>query len=807
MFPNDVRPLFFAVVNETDLSWKQASRALELIINCWTSTGDRTRILDYPEFNTPAIRSVVSLLGELESSYQIIEKTTIRTDQDIAVVDEAQLSELDRKFLPSPDEYETYSSLGTNHVSFPKLQIFPSATAIVSTIVNQITPETADQFGIVLVDGSIYSSLIESALEAREIPFRGGAGFADDENVRGFLRLLETVFSGSNQRVSEIRPVLTTVGVDLPQHLEEQRVDSLSGEQLGHYVAFRQAVEQGTFREVVSSYESIAGIRLDELRREFEALGLLDQPVTEESVRRFLYYLDAFSVPTESSESEGVLLAGATSTAYVDRPVVFYVGLGPEWAQSPPDYPWVDQEAYLERDLERFQRLLQNGEQRYYLVQETQAGSDITPCVYLRRILDEPFETFDDLPHERFSSVSVDEPTSPFSKPDERGPSPRQIDTISQSKLKSLVNSPRDVYFDRLVASPSSLPMVRGRVLHEAAEIYVAEPSVLEEQRERVLDAMCARLDPYLADSKRDVQRTDLEIGLDAVTAYLDENPPVEREYETYGYLDRENKLATALGVDCDSPIIERWFEAAELGIHGYIDLIQDETTLVDYKTGSKTDASDVLDAASIDPVDEYPNFQALVYLTKHREERPGERLEIRFVHLLHETDKAIAGAAVDPMDLVSTITYVPATFSEFVASRDTFENVTDYADSNNRCRALNQLGYEAYRGFFERHALPREGEDPERREEVREAFVAYVQERVGEYKYVRRGCEMVIDDLDDVPPGYVLESDFDAFETFVDKQIETLNEYRTGRFPVAYREDGPTWDRVAHRDLILTDR
>jgi Leu/Phe-tRNA-protein transferase len=46
-----------------------------------------------------------------------------------------------------------------------------------------------------------------------------------------------------------------------------------------------------------------------------------------------------------------------------------------------------------------------------------------------------------------------------------------------------------------------------------------------------------------------------------------------------------------------------------------------------------------------------------------------------------------------------------------------------------------------------------------------------------------------------------------DAFEAFVDEQLANLNEYRQTRFPVAYREDGPTWDRVDHRDLILTDR
>jgi len=807
MFPDDIRSLFFEIIAETDLSWKQAVRALELCIDCWTATGDRDGILAYPEFDTPAIRSVVSMLGKLQSSYLATERMSLSADQDIAVIDEDHLSELDRSILPPQTEYETHSSLSSSHVSFPELRIFSSATSIVSTIVDQIDPETADQFGIVLVEDNLYSALIESALEAREIPYRGGPGFEDDEDVRAFLRLLETTFAGVDQRVSDIRPVLTTAGIEIPRDVEEQRVDSLASSQLSSYVEFREAVENGTFRDVVTVYESIADTKLTDLRREFDELGVIDDSVTEERVTRFQYYLDAFSVPTETDASDGVLLAGATSTAYVDRPVVFYIGLGPDWAQTPPEYPWIDQADYLERDLTRFERLLQNGEQRYYFVQETQAGSDVTPCVYLRRLLDESFETFDDLPHTRHSGVSTAPQTAPFAEPDASTTPHEDVETVSQSRLKSLVNSPRDAYFDRLVDSPEVLPMARGTVLHEAAEIYVADLSVLEDQRERVLDAMCTQLDPYLGDSKRAVQRTHLELGLDAITAYLDANPASGGEYETYDFLDRENELANTLGVDCDSPLTERWFESPSIGMHGYIDLIQDTTTLVDYKSGSKDSAADILDSAAIDPVDEYPNFQALVYLAKHREERPDEQLNMHFVHLLHDTDEAIRGNPPEPADLVTTVTYVPATFGEFVTSRATFETVTDFADSNDRCKTLHKLGYEAYREFFETHELPRAGEDPDQRHRVTEAFIEYAQDHVGPHKYVREGCRLVIDDLDDVPSGYVLKSDLDAFEAFVDEQLTALNEYRQDRFPVAYREDGPNWDRVDHRDLILTDR
>ena len=143
----------------------------------------------------------------------------------------------------------------------------------------------------------------------------------------------------------------------------------------------------------------------------------------------------------------------------------------------------------------------------------------------------------------------------------------------------------------------------------------------------------------------------------------------------------------------------------------------------------------------------------------------------------------------------------------EFVASEDTFRQLTDYADSNPRCKVLNPLGYERYGEFFESHALPQVDNDPKQRESVIESFTQLAKSEVGDYKYVTKGCEKIFGDLETTPTGYVLKSDLDAFEAFVDDQVSNLNEYRQDRFPVAYRDDGPTWDRVDHRDLILTDR
>ncbi|WP_123619204.1 PD-(D/E)XK nuclease family protein [Halorubrum sp. CSM-61] len=810
LVPENGRELFVQFLEETELPWKSAARALELCTACWSETGDLERILAYPEFDTEAIREAVAFLSETESSYAAVEASSLPDHLDVAVVDEGQLNALDRSYLP--DEYDAVSSLVDEGEGepLPTLHVYPSATAIVDAVLEAIDAENAADVGVVVPTGSRYASLIEAGLAARGIPKRSGTEFADDPAVRAFCRLVESAFAGTAQRVEELRPALSAVGVHPPRSVDERRVDAVSGEDLGGYDEFRRAVAEGTFRDALRAFESVSGSSPTGMRDQLATLGLLDDPLTEARFADVRYYLEAFDVPgTGDGAGDGVLLTGATETAYVDRPVVFYLGVGPDWARSPPAYPWIDSAEFLRRDVRRFERLLGNGRQRYVLVQETRAGEDVQPCVYLRRLLDREFDSFTDLDHVRHRGEPGTEPDRPFTGPTSAIADAETVETVSQSHLNALANSPRDAYFDRLVETPASLPMERGRVLHEAAEIHVADPTVIPERREAVLDAMCELLDPYLDGARRPVQRTELDVGLDAVVETLDRDPPEEAAYETYDVRERENELAEALGVEANSPLAERWFESPAVGVHGYVDLLAGPTAVVDYKTGAAKDAGDHLAAASVDPVADRPDFQALVYLAKHREERPGERLSIRFVYLLDDDHvaAAIAGDPPVPEERVTTITYVPASFGEFVAGREAFESVTDYADSNPRVKALSKLGYDAYRRFFEAHELPREGVDPERRERVTREFVAYAQERVGEYAYVEEGCTSVIDDLADAPEGYVLRSDLDAVEAFVEDRIAELNAYRTSRFPVAFRNDGPTWDRVDHRDLILTDR
>ena len=811
LVPQDQRPLFFKLVAKSDQPWKTATRSLELCLDCWDRTGTLDSILAYTEFVTPAIRETIELLETTSSSHRSLARSRLDSETDVCVVDEVSFTALDASLLPEDGDYETISPFVDGEATFPEVHLYQSATAIVDAVVAQIRPETAERVGIVLDQGTAYSPLLEAALEAEGIPYQGGPGFIDDDDVRVFLRLLQTCFAGSSLTVSEVRPQLRGIGLEVPRTYDKQRVDVSAVESelpaFEHLTEMQTAARDGTFEQALSAFEDLRGYALRELRDELAELGLLTTAVTEGRVNEVVYYFKSFEVPVER-DTDGVLLTDAASTAYVDRAVVFYLGLGEGWAKQPPDYPWVDDQTFTEQDLRRFKILMQNGTQRYVLAQPSRAGDEVTPCPYLREILDtEEFESLADLPnatsHEHTDTTrrtaSFPEPADP--------PEPEPVETISQSSLNTLTLSPRDYYFGRLVESPTNYYMKRGTVLHDAAEIFVNAPEWFNEngRRERLLAEMCDRIEPVVSDVRRSTIRSQFAVGLEVIEAYLTANQPTTAKYDTYGEPDFDNDLADTLGITLGSRLCERWFETPELGGHGIVDLLQDPQTIVDYKTGSVKSPSDIQNKAAIDDLDNAPDFQVRLYLAQHRRERPDERIEMRFVHLLGMDTEMAKGADPDLDELVSTITYVPTTFPEFAASRAMFDQVTDYADSNNRVKVLSSLGYDRYREFFEAHPLPREGVDPDRRSEIREQFQELAIDEVGDYKYVQSGVDSIFGDLTE-PEGYYLADDIDAFEEFLAERLAELNEYRQSRFPVSFDDEEPYWDRVDHRDCILTE-
>ncbi|SDK59064.1 PD-(D/E)XK nuclease family protein [Natronorubrum texcoconense] len=801
------RTAFLEVIDETDLSWKEIAYTVGNVLQCWEYRGRADAIFEYGAFDTPATRTVVDIVSSLQTSSRLLADYEIDVDsgESVAVVGESQLTNLERSILP--DEYDSIDRFTADAFDLPAFRIFESPAAIVDAILDTVTQDNADEIAIVLDSSSEYSPLIESALETAAIPYYGGPGFMDDRDHRAFVQLLRCTTAGSDTRVHSVKPLLSCLGATVPIEHDGKRLTDVDDSEIGWLREFIGRADALTFEATLNAYEDRAGRTLETFREELARLGVLEEPITTDAIDRLAFYLETYEVPIDR-DNEGVLLADAKSASFVDRPVVCYLGLDEDWTHDSPNRPWVDRNEEYERNVDGFQSLLQSGVEQQYLVQDAAGGTAVTPCLYFDELLETEFERFSDLESIHHSRSDRSTGDGFDREPLDAPVDPERVETVSQSSLNTYANSPRDYCFGRLVDTPDKHYFVDGNLFHDFAEFVVNHPEFVDDGR--LEDAAAVMVEETRAFHRRidlETQRTRYRIGLETICDYLEEHAPTETTFLTPSSGWGENFFAEYFDRDVDSPVTERWFEDDDLRLKGKIDLVQSPTRLVDFKSGNRTSATQVTKHGSIDEPSDEPNFQALCYLSYWRRQQPDESLEFTFFHFLETLDDVVAGDATLE-DCLTTLTYRPIAFDEFVQTRTVFDELRE--DAANDCnKTFSKADYETYLAVLDAYDVPRTRDADEMADSpFGEALVERLVDDVGDYKYVRNGCVQAFRHLCGYrKEGYFVE-DLDAFERFVDEQLEELNRYRRGedRFPIDGRAGEPNYRYVDTRDMLLTD-
>ena len=163
----------------TDHDWKAVAYAIGNVLQCWEHQGSLDAILEYDAYVDETTREVVDIMRTLRTTSKQLTEYTIEDGQSVAVIGYDQLTNLERSILP--DEFNRIDLFTDEAFDYPEFHVFQSATDIVTALLDTITAHNAEHVAVVLDSGSQYSSFVESALEAAEIPFCGGLEFIEME--------------------------------------------------------------------------------------------------------------------------------------------------------------------------------------------------------------------------------------------------------------------------------------------------------------------------------------------------------------------------------------------------------------------------------------------------------------------------------------------------------------------------------------------------------------------------------------------------------------------------------------------------
>ncbi|MFO8109400.1 MAG: PD-(D/E)XK nuclease family protein [Thermoplasmata archaeon] len=780
----DKHDIFLHIIHETELDWKEAAYLLENVLNCWRETGSPDKILQYDRFGDETTRKLITLLKNTLNPYTAVEGYTVE-DKRVAVVAPHQFTPLDRKVLP--ERYDSIIPFTEDTVELPSFNLFNSTTEIVHTVLEALKKLDPWDAAVVMKKKSDYMYLITAELDSKNIPYMVPRDITEGRDLRVFLNLIRYSFFKSGIKVKDVRPFLS----DDPEPEKEEyflRVfpcDSLNGLR-----SLMDNIPEMTFQELLDN--KLFKNKLLDLRSELKELKLLNKTITMERLNSLTYYLETFDISSKKAE-RGVLIASPESSTFIDRPVIFYLGMDSSWTPGPPVTPWIDEKVFDKKKAEDFKLLLQNGERQYFMVQDRKMNKTVIPSFYFNEFTTDQIESFRDLKH-KLRKKEITSHGRPFSK-EETEAEPEFITTMSQSTLNTFAYCPKDHFFSKLVDTPDKRYFKRGKLFHDFAEFYVDHPE-FEEYLEEILEYAMREMSPFLEEHEVPGIKTRFKIGFQNLISYLKDIKPRITGPEGYQKKYFDNIFSDIFERPITTKYTEAFFSNHDIGAKGVVDFIIDRGHIVDHKSGKKRSLKKIMTLSDIENMDQKPNFQAKMYIAHHRHYYPDTPVKFTFYHLL-ENERSVVSGDNDISENMLDIIYYPKNFHQMIHKEEVFRWLKS---SKDRKKILKKLGYDAYRSFFRGLPFPALNKKELLNHPVTLEFTALCKEHIGDYKYVEKGCKSIVKELVNFRESHYFKEDIDLFQEFLRNKITEYNRCKTSSFPV--KDADP--DEIDNKDLVI---
>lgn len=540
----------------------------------------------------------------------------------VAVIGVDFFNSLDKN-LNSPDFHEIDIFTEGDPFDIDRIYQVGNDRQIANNVVDLIDPSNPSDYAVVLNLGSPITDAVRSALYRKGIPFVNSLNVKDLTQIRDYLQLIQLSLSFRTLRVRHVRELLSNYNVQIRSRSDDflfcdLPMDSFSDRGL-RFFSIMSEIDRHTFLEVA---ELVGNPGLPQIKLLLSDMELSGKTIGHGTVNELSYAVNYVSelrhnqeVP--QNEREGVLITDCNNSVYIDRPVVFYLGLGQDWNMSVRSKPYIDQEQESDINALRLQVLLQQGSTRMYFVNVTKNGQPARPSAMFDVIYGRGMETFGDLCPDivrgRWVPERVPEPITHGSSGLEETGVGRH--PFSKSSFNTYYRCPRAYMFSCLVSTPDQKQMEFGNLIHEFAEMYFCHrDSVKGSDLDAFIDRTFDRYSGLSSPLLKDMDRGRIRRAMSNVMAYIDryapESPILDRRIDD----SHRNRIMTASGMDMTSTMCETDHAAPGYPMHGKYDLSYGRD-ITDYKTGRQQEMKTIAKSMLLDPKNDDPEFQPLFYL------------------------------------------------------------------------------------------------------------------------------------------------------------------------------------------------
>ncbi|MCQ2086045.1 MAG: PD-(D/E)XK nuclease family protein [archaeon] len=621
--------------------------------------GRRSKVIYDEYIQLPTLEKAMSTFSGQDS--------TFFTGKKIAVIGADFYDQLDKNFNPPEGKFDYIEVFKNGEYIIPEIRELNNSRQIAENATSLITLDNAADTAVVFnVEESIADS-VRSALYRKKIPFKNFVNVKDLSPVRKFLEFITLSFSFNTVKVSQVRELISSYGGFISERYDEYLIENFSlisrDKKTNEIIKIMQNIEKYTYLDICNK---IAGAEKEPIETLLDELDIANTVANSTDTDNIIYAVNNVSnlkhneqVP--DSEKEGVLLVDCKNSVYIDRPIVIYLGLGTEWEI---DLNFLNVISYglkqeeNDKNIQKFQILLQQGSERIYICSSTKNGIKPKPCSYFDQIENRHYETFNDV-CEKFipGNWCIDENLK-FIMPNEKHVCLEYIPkSFSKSSFNNFISCPRKYMLASLLGSQDNSSTILGSLLHEYIEFRVCYPEIATKYGiEHYVDTISNAVIGLFPAETRSIKISNIRNSIKNINEFVDKmnfsNTKILGNCLTR---HRYNRFFEETGKETLSNITEVPYESKQNHMKGIFDIIVNNT-IFDFKTGSAHDAKSVKDRVSEEFTTYDKEYQCMFYLSLLDEIcKEGEKSFILFYTAANE-GKDVAGIPYDIHDNVVTI-------------------------------------------------------------------------------------------------------------------------------------------------------
>ncbi|MFA7341677.1 MAG: PD-(D/E)XK nuclease family protein [Candidatus Methanomethylophilaceae archaeon] len=556
-------------------------------------------------------------------------------DKKVSVVGLDGFNDLDKHFLPTPDRFREIDPFLPCDYQIPEILEMGNDRDLARHVVDLIDAENMEDTAIVLNTQEPISDAIRSALYRKNIPFINSMEVRDLPGLRDLLEFMELTLPQKRPKMWELRPLLRRMGHFLSERWDNQSLEHWSKSTEGELRILADLLQNpgsGSFGKFLQML--VPEMERWPISKFLRKLGLLDRPVDRDTLDILRYALDhveagELDIVVPENEKQGVVLIDCKNSAYVDRAIVFYLGMSTDWSPLGAREEYMDAEAETEKESLRFQILMQQGETRFYIVKSSHRGKKVTPCLMFNHIQQESslLQTFQDLCPDGYRRVSWIPDAKPRSVPLISLSEEPQDMRFYPSALNLVLKCPKAYMFSTITTAPEDGKKKFGTLLHSFAQFYVSYPELVRENGlDYYLDIFMDLFRPLMNDNQEDLESSKARLAMDRVMEFVDSHPTqdammvawdevVHSHGESDGPRRTVNPFFEHHGLDLKRANTEVRMESALAPLNSKLDLLLSPSRGVDYKTGEKRKISDMVKNYDWEAPTKYLDLQPLAYL------------------------------------------------------------------------------------------------------------------------------------------------------------------------------------------------